>query len=83
MSKKISIPSGFGTAQNFVAALADEVGGLISYVDSRERLRYASKALADWLGCTPEEAVGKTLREVYGEQTYAQFEVLDQARPRR
>lgn len=72
--KKIPIPSGFGTAQNFVAALADEVGGMISYVDSRERLRYVSKALADWLGCTPEEAVGKTLAEVYGPQTYSQFE---------
>jgi diguanylate cyclase (GGDEF)-like protein/PAS domain S-box-containing protein len=73
--KKIPIPAGFRSATNFVAAMADEVGGMISYVDSRQRLRYVSKALADWLGCTPEEAVGKTLSEVYGPQTYSQFEI--------
>ena len=72
--RKIPIPPGFRSANNFVAAMADEVGGLISYVDSRERVRYVSKALADWLGCTPEEAVGKTLSELYGPQTYSQFE---------
>lgn len=76
--KKISIPAGFRNAQEFVAAMADEVGGLISYVDSDQRLRYVSKALADWLGCTPAEAVGKTLLEVYGPQTYSQFEIWTQ-----
>ncbi|HLX23688.1 MAG TPA: sensor domain-containing diguanylate cyclase [Usitatibacter sp.] len=76
--KKIPIPRGFRSAQNFVTAMADEVGGLISYVDSRQRVRYVSKALADWLGCTQEEAVGKTLSELYGPQTYAQFEAWTQ-----
>ena len=69
------IHAGFGRRRTHLVAAMADLGGLISYVDSRQHLRYVSKALADWLGCTPEEAVGRTLSELYGPQTFSQFEI--------
>jgi diguanylate cyclase (GGDEF)-like protein/PAS domain S-box-containing protein len=49
------------------------VGGLISYIDSEERIRFASRALAEWFDSTPEGVHGKTLLELYGAENYALF----------
>ena len=65
----------FASADTFLEAFTEAVGGLISYVDSAGRLRYVSNALADWLGAKPGELLGKSLPEVYGEETYEQFVV--------
>ncbi len=64
---------GFASSEAFFAAFSAAVGGLISYVDSSERIRYASRALADWLGAKPDELLGKSLPEIYGEGTYEEF----------
>ncbi len=55
-------------------AFARTVGGLVSFVDSGGRIRYASEALAEWMGTTRGQMQGKTLREIYGDAAYAQFE---------
>jgi diguanylate cyclase (GGDEF)-like protein/PAS domain S-box-containing protein len=70
----MTTPYPFASAEDFLAAFAQDVGGLVSYVDADERIQFASRALADWFGSTPEALRGKTLRELYGEETYAQFE---------
>jgi diguanylate cyclase (GGDEF)-like protein/PAS domain S-box-containing protein len=64
----------FAGADAFLEAFAENVGGLISFVDADERLRFASRALADWFESTREEIQGKTLRELYGPKVYAEFE---------
>ena len=55
-------------------AFARTVGGLVSYVDSSGRIRYASDALAEWMNTTRGQMQGRTLREIYGEAAYTQFE---------
>ena len=67
------LPSGFGSPEAFLAAFAGGVGGLISYVDREERIRFASQALAQWFGSTPEQIHGKKLGELYDEAAYAEF----------
>ncbi|MGZ5598035.1 MAG: diguanylate cyclase domain-containing protein [Usitatibacter sp.] len=67
------IPASFPSAEAFMEAFVRTVGGLVSYVDSEGRMQCASHALAEWMGKRPEELVGKTLREIYGEESYAQF----------
>ena len=66
-------PQGFDSFESFIAAFARDVGGLISFVDTEERLRFVSRALAAWFRAPPEAIVGKTLLELYVPETYAEF----------
>jgi diguanylate cyclase (GGDEF)-like protein/PAS domain S-box-containing protein len=65
------VPDAFPSAEAFMAAFAGEVGGLLSYVDTDERIRFASRQLADWYGETPESILGKSLRDIHGPEGYA------------
>jgi len=64
----------FDSAEAFLEAFAEDIGGLISYVDAEERVQFASHALADWFESTRAEIQGKRLVELYGAETYAEFE---------
>jgi diguanylate cyclase (GGDEF)-like protein/PAS domain S-box-containing protein len=66
------VPDAFPSAEAFLSAFASGVGGLISYVDTDERIRFASRQLAEWFGETPESILGKSLAEIHGPQGYAQ-----------
>jgi diguanylate cyclase (GGDEF)-like protein/PAS domain S-box-containing protein len=70
---KTALPKGFDSADAFLAAFQRDVGGLVSYVDNDERIRFASEALAAWFNAKPEEICGKTLPEVYGAESYGHF----------
>ena len=67
------LPEAFPTPEAFMDAFAKTVGGLVSFVDAGGRIQYASRALADWMNTTREAMQGKTLAEIYGAATYAQF----------
>jgi diguanylate cyclase (GGDEF)-like protein/PAS domain S-box-containing protein len=67
------IPAGFESLDAFVAALGRDLGGLVSFVDREERIRFASRTLARWMRIPPERLVGMSLAEIYGPETYAQF----------
>ena len=56
----------FAGAEAFLEAFAENVGGLFSFVDSKERMLFCSQALADWFESTRTAIQGKTLREHYG-----------------
>jgi diguanylate cyclase (GGDEF)-like protein/PAS domain S-box-containing protein len=66
-----AVPDAFPSAEAFLCAFGDEVGGLISYVDSEERMRFASRQLAEWFGHTRQSIVGLSLLEVHGPEGYA------------
>jgi diguanylate cyclase (GGDEF)-like protein/PAS domain S-box-containing protein len=68
------VPEPFSSAEEFMAAFARDSGGLVSYVDSRERVLFCTRRLASWFGSTPEGVWGRTLRELHGEEGYAQFQ---------
>ena len=54
--------------------VTDNLPALISYLDREERFRFANEVYRQWLGVEPKEMLGKSLREVYGEQAYERFE---------
>jgi len=69
----IPVPGAFASLEAFVDAFARDVGGLVSFVDTEERIEFATGGLAEWFGSTPEGIRGKTLLELYGPQTYSLF----------
>jgi two-component system sensor kinase FixL len=50
--------------------ITDAIPILIAYVDSQERHQFANKAYAGWFQRSCEGIVGRTVRDVVGEQVY-------------
>ena len=73
MSAPLTPPQPFADAQAFLEAFAQDCGGLVSFFDTGERIRFATQSLAAWFGTTPEKIVGRTLRELHGESSYEVF----------
>ena len=51
--------------------ITDNVPAVIVYVDKDERFRFANRAQSEWLGSPAAKTIGKTMREVVGEEHYA------------
>ena len=51
-------------------AIADALPVLIAYLDTQERYTFVNKALADWFGLPRKEILGRTMREVIGDEAY-------------
>jgi diguanylate cyclase (GGDEF)-like protein/PAS domain S-box-containing protein len=66
-------PGPFHSAEEFLDAFARDCGGLISYIDADERIRFATRHLADWFGSTPAKVAGQSLAELHSPESYAQF----------
>ncbi|MDP9995770.1 diguanylate cyclase (GGDEF)-like protein/PAS domain S-box-containing protein [Variovorax boronicumulans] len=54
--------------------VTDHLPALISYLDRDLRFRFANKAYQDWFGVHPEQLLGLSLREFYGDEAWAQME---------
>jgi len=54
--------------------IADNVPALIGYINKDQRYEFANAHYTDMLGADPEQMIGKTVREVLGERSYAQIE---------
>jgi PAS domain S-box-containing protein len=52
-------------------ALADLLPVLIAYVDRDERYRFCNRAYAEWRELPRSEILGRSMRELLGEETYA------------
>src|SRR5437660_9218357 len=52
-------------------ALADLLPVMTAYVDRSETFRFVNRPYAEWLGIPRKEILGRTMREVLGEQNYA------------
>lgn len=53
-----------------LTTIADNVPALISYVDADERYRFVNRAYLDWFGLKTDDIVGRTMKEVWGEEAY-------------
>src|SRR5947209_16371911 len=60
-------------------ALADLLPVMTAYVDRDEIFRFANKPYAEWLGVPRKEILGKSLREILGEENYAQRKAMVEA----
>ena len=54
--------------------VTDHLPALISYLDGDLRFRFVNKAYQDWFGVDPEQLLGRSLREFYGDEAWAQME---------
>jgi PAS domain S-box-containing protein len=53
-----------------IRAITDAMPGMISYIDKKRRFQFANRRHQEWLGLTPAELQGRSLREVMGEVVY-------------
>ncbi len=53
--------------------VANNVPALISYVDREQRFRFSNRTYEDWLGIPHDQMHGRTLAEVFGEETYGRM----------
>jgi diguanylate cyclase (GGDEF)-like protein/PAS domain S-box-containing protein len=72
-SSQQPLPEPFADEAEFLDAFVQSCGGLVSYVDTRERVQFATRALATWFGTTPEAIRGRTLRDLHGNDAYEFF----------
>ncbi|MDR6887995.1 MULTISPECIES: PAS domain S-box protein [Variovorax] len=54
--------------------VTDHLPALISYLDWDLRFRFVNKAYQDWFGVDPEKLIGRSMREFYGDEAWAQME---------
>ncbi|MDM0041225.1 PAS domain-containing protein [Variovorax sp. J22G21] len=54
--------------------VTDHLPALISYLDRDLRFRFVNKAYQDWFGVEPEQLLGRSLHEFYGDEAWAQME---------
>ncbi len=52
--------------------IADSLPVLIAHVDRGERYRFANRTYVDWLKIEPAGMIGKTVREIFGAEVYAE-----------
>lgn len=56
--------------QRRLQLISDSVPALISYVDPECRYQFCNRAYSDWFGLSCEEIIGKTMREVLGDEAW-------------
>ena len=54
--------------------VTDHLPALISYLDRDLRFRFVNKAYQDWFGVEPQQLLGQSLHEFYGNEAWAQME---------
>jgi len=54
--------------------ITDNIPGLVAYIDAAERYQFANAAYEEWIGMRPEQMLGHTIRELWGDKRYALFE---------
>ncbi len=52
--------------------VADSIPALVSYVDRGQVYRFANAAYLEWFGTKPEEMIGRSVRDLIGEEWYEQ-----------
>ncbi len=68
-----SVPSLFGSAENFFSAVSHSLGAMVAFIDTGEQFVYANDNFAHWLGLEPAELIGRKLLDVYGAEAYEAF----------
>ncbi|MGJ7492238.1 PAS domain-containing protein [Variovorax sp. ZT4R33] len=54
--------------------VTDHLPALISYLDRDLRFRFVNKAYQDWFDVEPQQLLGVSVREFYGDEAWAQME---------
>jgi diguanylate cyclase (GGDEF)-like protein/PAS domain S-box-containing protein len=54
--------------------VANHVPALISYLDRETRFRFSNRTYDDWFGIAQERMLGRTVAEVFGEESHARMQ---------
>ena len=54
--------------------ITDNIPAMVAFVDSEQRYRFVNRNYQRWLGMKPEEMLGRTALEIYGEEHYGQLQ---------
>ncbi len=57
-------------SQRRLHLITDSLPALIAHVDRDQRYQFVNRAYEHWFGLSPSQALGRTIREVLGEQLY-------------
>ena len=71
----IELPAAMFTGPGLLT-LADLLPVMTAYVDRELKYRFINKPLAEWLGWPRREMIGRTMREVIGEEAFADREPM-------
>ena len=63
-------------SQHHIRQIADHIPSLITYIDTDERYRFVNDYRSLWNNVTPAELIGKTVREIRGEDVYQKLAPL-------
>jgi PAS domain S-box-containing protein len=61
---------------NFLDALASNLPGLVGYWDTDLICRFANRQYSEWTGLSPEQMVGRPIKETLGDELFASFEPM-------
>lgn len=57
--------------ERFLRMVTDNIPGMMAYWDAQERNRFVNKKYIEWFGKDWDEIIGRTLRELLGDELYA------------
>lgn len=72
VSERVQMENALRENELRLRTITDNIPALIGYVDADQRYRFANKAYHDWHGNIPDQLYGRSLREVVGDDYYAQ-----------
>lgn len=69
-AEKDQIAAALRRSEHRLQLIVDSIPALIAYVDRNEIYHFANRGYAEWFGYPKDEIVGRSIREVFGEETY-------------
>jgi diguanylate cyclase (GGDEF)-like protein/PAS domain S-box-containing protein len=54
--------------------ITDNIPAMVAFVDTEQRYRFVNRNYQRWLGLKPQDMLGRTAREVYGDEHYASLQ---------
>lgn len=61
-------------SERLLRLLMDSIPAFTAYVDASERYRWVNKVHEQWFGQTRDQIVGRTIRELHGQEAYARMQ---------
>ncbi|GAW68793.1 histidine kinase [Geoanaerobacter pelophilus] len=74
ITQRKQIEDALSANERFLRMLTDQVPGMVGYWDSELRCGFANKAYQEWFGKSTEQMIGITLKDLLGEELFAQNE---------
>ncbi|MES1162036.1 MAG: MASE3 domain-containing protein, partial [Rhizobacter sp.] len=54
--------------------ITDNIPAMVAFVDTEQRYRFVNRNYQRWLGMKPEDMIGRTALEIYGEEHYGHLQ---------